>query len=88
MVNVGDLMRYEDGEMRPVEETEFFARLVEGGEAWNLQGAYARNAQALIDNGLIFRDSEGSWVVDYEALDEVVGPYEIDGDAYNDERGF
>lgn len=51
-----DLISYELGELDESETLELFAHLVETGMAWNLQGAYGRAAQRLIDLGLITAD--------------------------------
>ncbi len=55
-VNVGDIvdkiMAWEGGEMDQEDEVEFFQELINSGLAWQLQGCYGRNAQALIDLGL------------------------------------
>lgn len=51
--DVGDIMRYESGEMDDDETVELFQRLVNSGLAWKLQGHYGRTAAALIDAGLV-----------------------------------
>ena len=51
MVDVNDLIRYEQGEM-PVEEAfDFFQDLIDSGLAWQLQGSYGRTAEILISEG-------------------------------------
>lgn len=50
---IGQIIRYENGEMGPEETLEFFQELVNTGLAWQLQGHYGRTAQALINEGLI-----------------------------------
>jgi hypothetical protein len=47
------IIAYENGEMNTKEEIELFARLVESGMAWSLQGHYGRAAKYLIDLGAI-----------------------------------
>src|SRR5207248_2797649 len=48
---VDDVMSWEQGDMSEEDEIAFFQRLIDSGDAWKLQGAYGRNAQALIDAG-------------------------------------
>lgn len=53
-MNILDLIiAYENGEMNSKEEIKLFARLVESGMAWSLQGHYGRTAKSLIDFGAI-----------------------------------
>lgn len=47
------LMRYEEGEVTEDEMLEGFQYLVNSGLAWQLQGSYGREAQRLINQGLI-----------------------------------
>lgn len=49
---VDDIMDYESGEMDEDRMIAFFQGLIDSGTAWQLQGAYGRQAQALIDAGL------------------------------------
>ena len=49
---VDDIMAWEDGSMSQEQEVKFFQGLIDSGQAWQLQGMYGRNAQALIDAGL------------------------------------
>src|ERR1035441_7524217 len=49
---VDDVMSWEDGTMSQEDEVKFFQGLIDSGQAWQLQGAYGRNAQGLIDAGL------------------------------------
>jgi hypothetical protein len=53
MVNVSDIIAYENGEMSDHEMVKFFASLVENGMAWSLQGHYGRTANSLIRQGYI-----------------------------------
>ena len=53
MITVQQIFRYEAGEMTHWEEIAFFQTLVNTGLAWSLQGSYGRQAQALLDAGLI-----------------------------------
>ena len=50
---LGDVIRYESGEMDDDEVVEFFQGLVDSGLAWQLQGSYGRTARALIDAGQV-----------------------------------
>ncbi len=51
MVNVGQIIDYENGELDEQETVEFFQGLINSGLAWSLQGHYGRTAKALIDAG-------------------------------------
>jgi hypothetical protein len=44
---------YENGELNHEEVLKLFQALVNSGLAWQLQGAYGRTAEALINAGLI-----------------------------------
>jgi len=50
---VKKIIRYEEGNMLPKEQIEFFQYLVDSGIAWTLQGHYGRTAQDLIERGWI-----------------------------------
>jgi hypothetical protein len=49
------IMAFENGELDESATIELFQYLVDTGMAWELQGAYGRTAQALIDSGLVTR---------------------------------
>lgn len=49
--NVGDIIRYEEGEMTVEEMTEFFQGMIDTGIVWQLQGSYGRMAAHLIEEG-------------------------------------
>lgn len=55
---VGALMDYEIGALTKDEVIELFARLIESGLAFQLQGAYGRQATALIEAGYISETGE------------------------------
>jgi hypothetical protein len=55
---VGQIMEYEMGTLSDQETVELFSELVKTGMAWNLQGAYGRAAQALIEGGIITPEGE------------------------------
>lgn len=52
MPNVGDLVRWESGEMEPEEVGPFFQGMIDSGLVWQLQGSYGRAAVALIEAGI------------------------------------
>ena len=53
MVDVADIMDYESGNMTEEEVINLFQNLVNSGMAWRLQGSYGREAQRLIEAGLV-----------------------------------
>lgn len=50
---VDGIMRWEAGEMDEVEEITFFQHLIDTGTINHLQGVYGRQAQRMIDAGLL-----------------------------------
>jgi len=56
MVNVNDIVRYEEGEMHEQEEIEFFQALLDTGMIFNLQGHYQRQMDRYIESGLVDND--------------------------------
>jgi hypothetical protein len=60
--NVDDIIKWESGEMTQAEEIEFFQGLVDSGEAWRLQGVYGRQADAMLQAGVIKppKDAKGT----------------------------
>ena len=45
-----------------LEETlEAWAHLIETGQCWQLQGWFGRQAQSLIENGIISREGKINW---------------------------
>lgn len=55
------MMDYESGELDDKGTIKLFAKLVQSGQAWQLQGAYGRMANHLIQNGFI--DKNGNILV-------------------------
>jgi hypothetical protein len=53
MALVDRIIEFEDGTLDDTEVIELFQELVDSGLAWQLQGAYGRQAAALIDMGLV-----------------------------------
>lgn len=51
-VPVDQIIKYENGEMSQHEVICFFQDLINSGMAWRLQGAYGRQAMALVKAGL------------------------------------
>ena len=51
MININDIMSYENGEMEEEEVIEFFQGLIDNGMAWTLQGSYGRMAMRLVEYG-------------------------------------
>lgn len=51
---VDDIIAYESGQMDRDEIIAFFQKLVNTGVAWELQGAYGRQADQLLKLGLIY----------------------------------
>jgi len=58
MINVSDVIAFEEGEMTQDEAVEFMAALVQSGMAWQLQGFYGRTANSMIEAGLISAEGE------------------------------
>lgn len=52
------IMDYEMGELTDDEVVSFFARLIQTGMVWTLQGHYGRTAKLLIDAGYISENGE------------------------------
>jgi hypothetical protein len=51
MININDIVSYENGEMEEEEMIEFFQNLINSGMAWTLQGSYGRMAMRLVEDG-------------------------------------
>ena len=51
-----EMTLWEGGGLSARDTIELFAKLIESGLAWQLQGSYGRLAQNLIDNGFISRE--------------------------------
>ena len=52
-VQLEKMMAWEGGELDKDETIDLFQELLTSGLCWKLQGAYGRQAKALIDEGLI-----------------------------------
>jgi len=59
MVSVDKIIAYESGELSDEETIELFQSLINDGTAWQLQGTYGRQANALIEAGLCHLPVEG-----------------------------
>jgi len=53
MVDVGDIIEYECGDMSPARILKMFSALIKSGEIRGLQGHYQRTARQLIDSGYL-----------------------------------
>jgi len=51
MINVKELVEYENGEMDFDRMVEFFQKMIDDGTVWKLQGSYGRTAGILIQDG-------------------------------------
>jgi hypothetical protein len=49
---IQDIIDYENGDMDWDRIVAMFQELINGGQAWTLQGHYGRTAKSLIDEGL------------------------------------
>lgn len=52
------IIDYENGDLNLTQEILLFARLVETGKAWTLQGHYGRVAMEMIDLEFISKDGK------------------------------
>jgi len=53
IIDIEDIVKYENDEMSRDEEIVFFQSLVDSGLAWSLQGHYGRTAVRLIEEGVV-----------------------------------
>ena len=53
MTEIDDIMAFEGGEMSEKDMIKMFQRMVNTGAVWKLQGSYGRQAQSLLEAGLI-----------------------------------
>ena len=53
MVNLDDVIAWENGKMSDEQERKFFQKIVNTGEVWHLQGIYGRRAYDLMNSGEI-----------------------------------
>lgn len=60
---VNEIISFEQGELDENQTIELFARLVQSGMIWSLQGSYGRMASALINAGYI--DGKGNVLMSY-----------------------
>ena len=50
---VDDIIAFETGQMSEADMIKMFQRMVNTGQVWSLQGSYGRQAQSLLDAGVI-----------------------------------
>jgi len=50
---VGNIIKYEHGELDSIETLKLFSYLINTGLAWQLQGMYGKAAERLINEGII-----------------------------------
>jgi hypothetical protein len=50
---LGSMISWEEGSLNEEDTIELFQTLVDNGMAWTLQGMYGRQAQRMIEAGLI-----------------------------------
>jgi hypothetical protein len=58
MIQIDDIIKYEDGGMTENEMILFFSELVKTNQAWSLQGHYGRTAMSLIENGVLNKNGD------------------------------
>ena len=51
--HLDDLVTWDDGELNEADTIKLFQELVANGDVWVLGGAYAKQAQIMINKGLI-----------------------------------
>ena len=66
---VGNLMAYEAGELSDEDTLKFYGELIQCGLAWSLQGSYGRQAESLIEAGLVNELGEVDWYQYRELVD-------------------
>lgn len=52
MVNINNLIAFEEGELDESDTIELFQEMINDGSVWRLQGSYGRMATWLIHSGL------------------------------------
>lgn len=53
MIDINEMIAFEQGELDEEGVIRLFQTLVDTGAAWTLQGTYGRTARDLIDAGLV-----------------------------------
>lgn len=64
MIDVGQIIAFENGEQTEADSVRMFADLIRSGTVWSLQGTYGRTAASLIEAGVI--DTGGNILIDLE----------------------
>jgi len=60
-MNVEEIIKFESGELSFEDTLLLFSKLIQSGDAWNLQGFYGRTAKEFIDEGFIDKEGKIDW---------------------------
>lgn len=60
-MNVEEIIKFESGELSFEDTLTLFSKLIQSGDAWNLQGFYGRTAKEFIDEGFIDEQGKIDW---------------------------
>ena len=63
MTYIDKIIAYESGELSNEKTIELFSELIRNGQAWALQGAYGRMANAFIEKGILSKSGIINWDV-------------------------
>jgi hypothetical protein len=98
MVDVQDIIAYEEGTLTPRQVLELFAELIRTGTAFELQGHYGRTAVGFLEAGFVLPNGDitGAGLAAFPDDDEVdqprliyggtephaVDPYEVEAEGW------